>query len=143
MRAAALALNWHLDYGSIAMMWRGGCIIRSQFLGKIKPAFEKNHDLPSLLLDPFFNKEVERVNMSLREVVATAALQAVTSPCFSAALAFFDGFRSVHLPANLLQAQRDFFGAHTYERTDGPRGKFFHTNWTGKGGNVSSTTYNA
>ncbi len=143
MRAAALALNLHLDYGSIAMMWRGGCIIRSQFLGKIKPAFEKNHDLPSLLLDPFFNKEVERVNMSLREVVATAALQAVPSPCFSAALAFFDGFRSAHLPANLLQAQRDFFGAHTYERTDQPRGKFFHTNWTGKGGNVSSTTYNA
>ncbi|MBS3905072.1 MAG: decarboxylating NADP(+)-dependent phosphogluconate dehydrogenase [Simkania sp.] len=143
IQAAAKAMRWHLDYGAIAMMWRGGCIIRSQFLGKIKPAFDKDHDLPCLLLDVFFSKEMQRVNLGLREVVATAALHGVPAPCFSAALSFFDGFRSSKLPANLLQAQRDFFGAHTYERTDQARNKFFHTNWTGKGGNVSSTTYNA
>ena len=143
MRSAAKSMNWHLNYGSIAMIWREGCIIRSQFLGKIKPAFEKNKDLASLLLDPFFCKEIERTQASLRAVVSAAALHGVPVPCLSAALAFFDGFRSERLPANLLQAQRDFFGAHTYERVDQPRGKFFHTNWTGKGGNVSSSSYNA
>jgi len=143
MRAAAKAMNWHLNYGSIAMIWREGCIIRSQFLGQIKPAFEKDRDLASLLLDPFFCHEIGRTQASLRDVVAAAALHGVPVPCLSAALSFFDGFRSEHLPANLLQAQRDFFGAHTYERIDQPRGKFFHTNWTGKGGNVSSSSYNA
>ncbi len=143
MRAAAKVNNWHLDYGSIAMMWREGCIIRSQFLGKIKPAFEKNKDLPSLLLDSFFASEIQRTNQGLRDVVAAAAQHSVPVPCFSAALSFFDGFRSMQLPANLIQALRDFFGAHTYERIDQPRGKFFHTNWTGKGGSVSSTSYNA
>jgi 6-phosphogluconate dehydrogenase len=143
MRAAAKAMKWHLDFGSIAMMWREGCIIRSQFLGKIKPAFETNPDLACLLFDPFFAKEMTRVQNSLRQTVAAAAIAGVPSPCFSAALSFFDGLRDEHLPASLLQAQRDFFGAHTYERIDQPRGKFFHTNWTGKGGNVSSTSYNA
>jgi 6-phosphogluconate dehydrogenase len=143
MRAAAKAMQWHLDFGSIAMMWREGCIIRSQFLGKIKPAFEANRDLPCLIFDPFFAKEIGRTQQSLRQVIAASALAGVPTPCFSAALSFFDGLRSANLPANLLQAQRDFFGAHTYERVDQPRGKFFHTNWTGKGGNVSSTSYNA
>lgn len=143
MRSAASAMNWRLDYGSIAMMWRGGCIIRSQFLDKIKPAFEKNSDLSCLLFDPFFAKEIARSVEALRRTVAEAAMGGVPSPCFSAALSFFDGLRCANLPANLLQAQRDFFGAHTYERIDQPRGKFFHTNWTGKGGSVSSSSYNA
>lgn len=143
MRAAAAEMGWNLQYGSIALMWRGGCIIRSRFLGKIKQAFEKKPDLQSLLLDEFFKGEILKAEEGWRRTVCHAAEFGVPSPCFSTSLAFFDGYRSSHLPANLLQAQRDFFGAHTYERVDQPRGKFFHTNWTGTGGEVSSTTYNA
>jgi 6-phosphogluconate dehydrogenase len=142
MRAAAKELNWHLDYGNIALMWRGGCIIRSAFLDKIKQAFEKDANLVNLLADPFFKKEITDSLSGWRAVVATAFAEGIPIPCFSTGLTFFDGYRSERLPANLLQAQRDFFGAHTYERIDQPRGKFFHTNWTGTGGNVSSSTYN-
>ncbi len=142
MRAASAENHWNLNFGSIALMWRGGCIIRSKFLGKIKQAYEKNAQLASLLVDPFFIEEITRCIPSWRQVVAEGALAGVPLPCFSTALSFFDGYRSAKLPANLLQAQRDFFGAHTYERVDQPRGKFFHTNWTGKGGDVSSSTYN-
>lgn len=141
MEQASKAYQWNLHLGSIALMWRGGCIIRSKFLGKIKEAFEKNKDLTSLLLDPFFKKEIENALPSWRQVVSEGALLGIPLPCFGAALSFFDGYRSARLPANLLQAQRDYFGAHTYERTDQPRGKFFHTNWTGKGGDVSSSSY--
>ncbi|MBP9841204.1 MAG: decarboxylating NADP(+)-dependent phosphogluconate dehydrogenase [Simkaniaceae bacterium] len=141
MRAAADEMKWKLNYGAIALMWRGGCIIRSRFLGKIKEAYDKNKDLDSLLLDSFFKKELTGCIGGWRHVVATAAEHGVPIPCFSTALGFFDGYRSAKLPANLLQAQRDFFGAHTYERVDQPRGQFFHTNWTGMGGDVSSTTY--
>jgi 6-phosphogluconate dehydrogenase len=142
MRTASEENKWKLNFGSIALMWRGGCIIRSKFLGKIKLAYDKNPKLASLLVDPFFITEVTRCIPSWRQVVAEGALMGVPLPCFSTALSFFDGYRSAQLPANLLQAQRDFFGAHTYERTDKPRGQFFHTNWTGKGGDVSSSTYN-
>jgi len=141
MRAAAAEMKWKLNYGAIAMMWRGGCIIRSKFLGKIKEAYDKNGDLESLLMDDFFKKAIVASAKGWRHTVALAALHGIPTPCFSTALAFFDGYRSAKLPANLLQAQRDFFGAHTYERTDQPRGKFFHTNWTGTGGDVSSSTY--
>lgn len=141
MQAAAKALNWHLNFGSIAMMWREGCIIRSQFLGKIKNAYDKNPNLESLLFDPFFADAVRKAEGGWRHAVSSAADLGEPIPCFSAALSFFDGFRSAHLPANLLQAQRDFFGAHTYERIDAPRGKFFHTNWTGTGGTTSSSSY--
>ncbi len=143
LRAAAKENNWHLNYGGIALMWRGGCIIRSRFLGNIKEAFDKNPELTNLLLDGFFTGEIAKSQASWRRAVSQAALLGVPVPAFSTALSFFDGIRSANLPANLLQAQRDFFGAHTYERIDKPRGEFFHTNWTGKGGNVSSTTYNA
>lgn len=143
MRAAAKEFGWKLNYGAIAMMWRGGCIIRSQFLSKIKAAFDKNTSLESLLFDPFFKDAITTCEKGWRHTVATACLHAIPTPCFSTALAFFDGYRSKHLPSNLLQAQRDYFGAHTYERIDQPRGEFFHTNWTGKGGDVSSTTYSA
>lgn len=143
MRQAAKDYKWKLNYGGIALMWRGGCIIRSRFLGDIKKAFDKNHDLDSLLLDPFFQKEITCVQGGWRKAVSTAAELGIPTPCFSTALAFYDGYRSERLPANLLQAQRDFFGAHTYERVDQPRGKFFHTNWTGTGGTVSSSSYNA
>ncbi|PIS02417.1 MAG: phosphogluconate dehydrogenase (NADP(+)-dependent, decarboxylating) [Chlamydiae bacterium CG10_big_fil_rev_8_21_14_0_10_42_34] len=142
MRTASEENKWKLNFGSIALMWRGGCIIRSKFLGKIKVAYDKNPALASLLVDPFFVDEVTKCIPSWRKVVAEGALTGVPLPCFSTALSFFDGYRSANLPANLLQAQRDFFGAHTYERVDQPRGKFFHTNWTGKGGDVSSSTYN-
>jgi 6-phosphogluconate dehydrogenase len=142
MRTASLENNWKLNFGSIALMWRGGCIIRSKFLGKIKQAYDHNPNLASLLVDPFFIGEVSHCIPSWRQVVAEGALMGVPLPCFGTALSFFDGYRSARLPANLLQAQRDFFGAHTYERIDRPRGQFFHTNWTGKGGDVSSTTYN-
>ena len=124
-------------------MWRGGCIIRSRFLGNIKEAFDKNPDLKNLLLDPFFAKAVEKAQAGWRDVVATAAQNGIPIPCMSTALSFYDGYRSARLPANLLQAQRDFFGAHMYERLDQPRGQFFHTNWTGTGGDVSSSAYNA
>lgn len=143
MRVASEENKWNLHFGSIALMWRGGCIIRSKFLGKIKEAFEKNPKLASLLVDPFFQEEIIKCISSWREVVSEGALMGIPLPCFSTALSFFDGYRSADLPANLLQAQRDFFGAHTYERIDKPRGQFFHTNWTGKGGDVSSSTYNA
>ena len=143
MRAAASEMGWNLNYGSIALMWRGRCIIRSRFLGKIKQAFDKNSNLESLLLDDFFKGEILKAEEGWRRVVSHAAEFGVPAPCFSTSLSFFDGYRSSRLPANLLQAQRDFFGAHTYERIDQPRGKFFHTNWTGTGGDVSSTTYNA
>jgi 6-phosphogluconate dehydrogenase len=143
MRQASAEMKWNLRFGSIALMWRGGCIIRSKFLGRIKQAFETNPQLPSLLLDPFFAHEIEKALPSWRHVVAQGALTGIPLPCFSTALAFFDGYRSERLPANLLQAQRDYFGAHTYERVDRPRGQFFHTNWTGRGGDVSSSTYNA
>lgn len=141
MRAASQENKWNLQFGSIALMWRGGCIIRSKFLGKIKEAYDKNPALPSLLIDPFFVAEISRVVPSWRKAVSQGALMGIPLPCFSTALSFFDGYRNETLPANLLQAQRDYFGAHTYERTDKPRGQFFHTNWTGKGGDVSSSTY--
>jgi 6-phosphogluconate dehydrogenase len=141
MRAAAREHNWNLNYGGIALMWRGGCIIRSVFLGKIKEAFDKNSKLSNLLLDPFFKKAIRICQRSWRNVVAVAAKKGIPVPAFSTALAFYDGYRSASLPANLLQAQRDYFGAHTYERVDKPRGEFFHTNWTGKGGTTASGTY--
>jgi len=142
MRKASEENNWKLNFGSIALMWRGGCIIRSKFLGKIKEAYDKNPKLSSLLVDPFFQAEITRCIPAWRKAVSEGALQGIPLPCFSTALSFFDGYRSATLPANLLQAQRDFFGAHTYERVDKPRGQFFHTNWTGTGGSVSSSTYN-
>jgi 6-phosphogluconate dehydrogenase len=141
MRAAAQQYKWNLNYGGIALMWRGGCIIRSVFLGKIKTAFDKNPNLTNLLLDPFFKKAMKGCLRSWRKVVSTAVRKGIPVPAFSTALAFFDGFRSERLPANLLQAQRDYFGAHTYERVDKPRGQFFHTNWTGHGGTTSAGTY--
>jgi 6-phosphogluconate dehydrogenase len=143
LREAAKEYKWNLNYGAIALMWRAGCIIRSVFLGKIKDAFARNPNLSNLLLDPYFTGVVERCQASWRRTVATAVSAGVAVPAFTTALSFFDGYRSERLPANLLQAQRDYFGAHTYERVDRPRGQFFHTNWTGKGGNVSSSTYNA
>jgi 6-phosphogluconate dehydrogenase len=143
LKEAAKEHKWQLNYGSIALMWRGGCIIRSRFLGKIKEAFEKNPALVNLLLDDFFTKAVADAQAAWRDVIAQAALSGIPVPAFSTALAFYDGYRTARLPANLLQAQRDYFGAHTYERTDKPRGEFFHTNWTGRGGRVSSSTYNA
>ena len=143
MKVAAKEFGWNLNYGGIALMWRGGCIIRSIFLGKIKEAFDKNPDLENLLLDPYFKDIVISAQDGWREVVSTAALNGIPVPAFSTALAYYDGYRSERLPANLLQAQRDYFGAHTYERTDKPRGEFFHTNWTGRGGDTSSSTYNA
>ena len=143
MREAATKYGWHLNYGGIALMWRGGCIIRSSFLGKIKEAYDQNPELQNLILDPYFTGQIERVQQGWRQVVAAAALAGIPLPCMGTALSFYDGYRSAKLPANLLQAQRDYFGAHTYERIDRPRGEFCHTNWTGTGGNVSSTTYNA
>jgi len=141
LREAAKEYKWDLHYGEIAMMWRAGCIIRSAFLGKIKAAFATKPDLSNLLLDGYFTEVIERCQPSWRRVVGKAVEAGVPVPAFMTALAFFDGYRSARLPANLLQAQRDYFGAHTYERVDQPRGKFFHTNWTGKGGNVSAGTY--
>jgi 6-phosphogluconate dehydrogenase len=143
LRAAAKENGWKLNLGGIALMWRGGCIIRSRFLGKIKEAFDKNPDLENLLLDGFFSAALNGYQASWRKALIHAVELGVPTPAFSTALAFFDGYRTGRLPANLLQAQRDYFGAHTYERTDKPRGTFFHTDWTGHGGRVSSTTYNA
>ncbi|MFN3555254.1 MAG: decarboxylating NADP(+)-dependent phosphogluconate dehydrogenase [Bacteroidales bacterium] len=142
MRAAAEDYGWNLNYGGIALMWRGGCIIRSVFLGKIKDAFDKNPELPNLLLDDYFKGKIHDADASWRRVVATAMTNGIPVPAFSSALSYFDGYRTERLPANLLQAQRDYFGAHTYERLDKPRGEFFHTNWTGRGGTTASTTYN-
>lgn len=142
MREAAKEQGWDLNYGGIALMWRGGCIIRSRFLGKIKDAFDKNPQLTNLLLDDFFSRTLNEYQASWRRAIIRAIEYGVPTPAFSTALSFFDGYRAERLPANLLQAQRDFFGAHTYERVDRPRGEFFHTNWTGRGGRVSSGTYN-
>jgi len=141
MMEAAKENGWNLNYGGIALMWRGGCIIRSVFLGDIKKAFDKNPELPNLLLDPFFKKTVEKAQAGWRRVCATALTNGIPVPALTSALCYFDGFRTERLPANLLQAQRDYFGAHTYERVDKPRGEFFHTNWTGRGGDTASTTY--
>ena len=142
LRAAGKEFGWNLNMGGIALMWRGGCIIRSQFLGKIKDAFKKNKNLDNLLLDKYFSRLVNKYQASWRKAVTHAVKLGVPTPAFSTALNFFDGYRTGRLPQNLLQAQRDFFGAHTYERVDKPRGEFFHTNWTGHGGRVASTTYN-
>ena len=142
MQSAAQTYNWNLNYGGIALMWRGGCIIRSVFLGRIKEAFTKNPTLTNLLLDPYFHNTIDGLTESWRKVVATAMLNGIPVPSMASALTYFDGYKCESLPANLLQAQRDYFGAHTYERTDKPRGEFFHTNWTGRGGKTSSTTYN-
>jgi 6-phosphogluconate dehydrogenase len=141
MRAAAKEYHWNLNFGGIALMWRGGCIIRSAFLGKIKGAFDRESTLSNLLLDPFFKNAIGNSQRSWRNVVATAATKGIPVPAFSTALAFYDAYRSERLPANLLQAQRDYFGAHTYERIDKPRGEFFHTNWTGHGGTTASGSY--
>ena len=141
LRAAAEEFKWNLNYGGIALLWRGGCIIRSVFLARIKEAFDKNHKLSNLLLDPFFKETIESSQEAWRRVISTAVLNGIWVPAFSTALNYFDGFRNSRLPANLLQAQRDFFGAHMYERTDKPRGEFFHTNWTGRGGDTASSTY--
>jgi 6-phosphogluconate dehydrogenase len=142
LRAAEKEYNWSLNMGGIALMWRGGCIIRSVFLGDIKKAFDKNPDLQNLLLDQFFSGALNKYQASWRKAIVHAIEVGVPTPAFSTALAFYDGYRTERLPANLLQAQRDFFGAHTYERVDKPRGQYFHTNWTGRGGRVSSSTYN-
>src|SRR5450631_3919821 len=141
MREAGKQYGWKLNYGGIALMWRGGCIIRSRFLGKIKEAYDNNPKLTNLLLDDYFRGEIKRSQKGWRNIVVTAARRGIPVPAFSTALAFFDQYRSAVLPANLLQAQRDYFGAHTYERVDKPRGEFFHTNWTGRGGTTSSSTY--
>ncbi|MCX6175711.1 MAG: decarboxylating NADP(+)-dependent phosphogluconate dehydrogenase [Ignavibacteriales bacterium] len=141
MKAAAEEYKWNLNNGGIALMWRGGCIIRSVFLGKIKEAFDKNPALSNLLLDPFFKEKIESSQEAWRRVVAASVLNGIWIPSMTTALNYFDGYRTEKLPANLLQAQRDFFGAHTYERIDKPRGEFFHTNWTGHGGKTASTTY--
>ena len=142
MRAAAKEYKWTLNYGGIALMWRGGCIIRSRFLGKIKEAFDKSPKLANLMLDDYFRGEIKNAQNGWRNVVATAAKRGIPAPAFSTALAFYDQYRSAVLPANLLQAQRDYFGAHTYERVDQPRGQFFHTDWTGRGGSTTANTYN-
>ncbi len=141
MRAAAKTYKWNLNYGGIALMWRGGCIIRSVFLGEIKKAFKRKPDLVNLLLDKFFKRAVSSRQTAWRRVVVQATKLGLPAPCLSSALAYFDGYRSDRLPANLLQAQRDYFGAHTYERVDKPRGEFFHTNWTGRGGTTTSRSY--
>ena len=142
MRAAAKTYGWNLNYGGIALMWRGGCIIRSAFLGKIKEAFELNPDLTNLMLAPYFKQALKDAQDGWRRVCAAAAMNGMPAPAFCAALSYFDGYRCDKLPANLLQAQRDYFGAHTYERLDSPRGQFFHTNWTGEGGATAASTYN-
>jgi len=143
MKAAAAEYGWDLDFGGIALLWRGGCIIRSAFLGEIKKAFDKNPGLENLLLDDYFKKEIENAQAGWRRVIAKAIQFGLPVPAMSSALAFYDGYRTERLPANLLQAQRDYFGAHTYERIDKKRGEFFHTNWTGSGGDTTSSTYNA
>ena len=141
MRAAAETYGWHLNYGGIALMWRGGCIIRSIFLGKIKEAFDKNPDITNLLLDPYFKAIMDTNQEGWRTVCAVALSNGIPVPAMTSALCYYDGYRCEKLPANLLQAQRDYFGAHTYERLDAPRGKFFHTNWTGEGGTTAATQY--
>ena len=142
MRAAAATYGWNLNYGGIALMWRGGCIIRSRFLGRIKEAFDADPGLVNLMLDGFFRDELAKAQGGWRRVCAAAMLNGVPAPAFASALSYYDGYRCARLPANLLQAQRDYFGAHTYERVDRPRGTFFHTNWTGEGGDTTAGTYN-
>jgi len=142
MRAASKDYKWNINFGSVALMWRGGCIIRSKFLGNIKEAFDKNPELENLLMDEFFRKKVTAAQAGWRQVVALSVTRGIPLPAMSSALAYYDGLRSERLPANLLQAQRDYFGAHMYERIDQPRSKFFHTNWTGRGGTTASTAYN-
>ena len=143
MRAMAKESGWTINNGAVALMWRGGCIIRSAFLGEIKKAFDRNGDLPNLLVDEYFAAEMEKAQAGWRTAVAAGVAAGIPMPAMTAALSYFDGYRTARLPANLLQAQRDYFGAHTYERTDKPRGQFFHMNWTGHGGTTSSSTYNA
>lgn len=143
MRAAAAEYGWNLNCGGIALMWRGGCIIRSRFLGDINKAYDTNPELTNLLLDPFFVTAIQDAQAAWRDIIATAVQAGIPLPAMSTALAFYDGYRTGKLPANLLQAQRDYFGAHTYERLDKPRGEYFHTNWTGHGGKTSSSSYNA
>lgn len=142
MRAASKEYGWNLNYGQIALIWRGGCIIRSRFLGRIKEAYDRNPGLKNLLLDPFFTDALTSADRAWRTVVSQAVLSGIPVPTISSALSFYDGYSTANLPANLLQAQRDYFGAHTYERVDKPRGEFFHTNWTGRGGTTASRTYN-
>ncbi len=142
LNAMSKETGWAINNGAVALMWRGGCIIRSVFLGKIKEAFDRNPALANLLIDPYFAAEVERAQAGWRRAVGAGVANGIPLPAMSAALAYFDGYRCGRLPANLLQAQRDYFGAHTYERVDRPRGQFFHTNWTGRGGTTASTTYN-
>ena len=141
LKSAAEEYKWNLNYGGIALLWRGGCIIRSKFLGRIKEAFDKNPGLTNLLLDPFFKETIDRSQDAWRRVLSTAILNGIWVPAMATALNYYDGFRNSRLPANLLQAQRDYFGAHMYERIDKPRGDFFHTNWTGRGGDTASSTY--
>lgn len=143
LRAAAETYGWNLNYGGIALMWRGGCIIRSAFLGKIKDAFDENPDITNLLLNPYFKEIMDNTQQGWRKVCATALTNGIPTPAMTSALNYYDGYRCERLPANLLQAQRDYFGAHTYERTDAPRGEFFHTNWTGEGGDTAATQYDA
>ena len=141
LKSAAEEYKWNLNYGGIALLWRGGCIIRSKFLGRIKEAFDKNPGLTNLLLDPFFKETIDRSQEAWRRVLSTAILNGIWVPAMATALNYYDGFRNSRLPANLLQAQRDYFGAHMYERIDKPRGEFFHTNWTGRGGETASSAY--
>lgn len=141
MQAAAKEFGWNLNYGGIALMWRGGCIIRSVFLGKIKDAFDSNPGLTNLMIEPYFREKLIDASAAWRRVVGKAIENGIPVPAFASALCYYDGYRSERLPANLLQAQRDYFGAHTYERIDKPRGEFYHTNWTGRGGTTASSTY--
>jgi 6-phosphogluconate dehydrogenase len=143
MKLAAEEYNWDLDFGNIALMWRGGCIIRAQFLDNVKKAFDKKPKLQNLLLDDYFKSILDSNQTAWRHVVAKAIEIGIPVPAFSSALAYYDGYRSEWLPANMIQAQRDYFGAHSYERIDRPRGEFFHTDWTGEGGAAVSSTYNA
>jgi 6-phosphogluconate dehydrogenase len=143
MKMAAAEYAWDLNYGGIALLWREGCIIRAQFLERIKEAFDEDPNLANLLLAPYFKDAIDRSQDAWRRVVAIAVTNGIPVPAFSSALAYYDGYRNDRLPANILQAQRDYFGAHTYERVDKPRGEFFHTNWTGRGGTTASTTYTA
>lgn len=143
IKQAAKEYNWKIDYGAVALMWRGGCIIRSTFLGNIKAAFDKNPDLTNLLLDDWFLQKVSAAQAGWRAISAVAVSRGIPAPAITSALSYYDGYRTARLPHNLLQAQRDYFGAHTYERVDKPRGEFFHTNWTGRGGTTASSTYNA
>ncbi|RLD94915.1 MAG: phosphogluconate dehydrogenase (NADP(+)-dependent, decarboxylating), partial [Bacteroidetes bacterium] len=143
MKVAAAEYKWDLNYSGIALLWRGGCIIRSAFLAEINQAYDKNPELENLLLGDYFKNEIAQAQAGWRRVISRAAETGIPTPAMSSALAFYDGYRSGRLPANLLQAQRDYFGAHTYERVDKPRGEFFHTDWTGEGGDVTSSTYNA